>query len=197
LPPLHSDGRFPDQVFEPQEHLYRRVWPAHVISENELNPASISFRDDDPSVVRSKYGTPSDALHTDCADDQDVSSFEVYAVSASAVELSLLCPDTRRVFVFRPVHAPLSACYAHSLISCREPARNPDQHVEPTRPVRNDFRAKFAAAMSKCDLSNVENSEDETAPVPTAVGGLNALEANAVSQSVGWWKRLCRIFRRK
>jgi hypothetical protein len=197
LPPLHSDGRVPDQIFEPQELLYRRVWPPHVISDNELNPAAVSFRDDDPSVVRSKYGSPSDALHADCAENQDVGSFDVYAVAASAVELSSICPNTRRVFAFKPVHAPLPACYAHSLISCREPSQSSDQHVEPTRPVRNDFRAKFAAAMIRCDMSTVANDKDEVIPTPTAVGEPLTMKANAAPQSASFWERLSRIFRKR
>lgn len=153
LPPLHAEGRPIDPVFEDAELLYRRVRPEHVISWNELNPAAISFRSDAPSVVRSKYGTPADALHSDCAGGRTLNGMDVYAVSAKVTKASIRCPSTGRVFDFAPAHDPLPTCYAHSLVTCRDAADALARHAEPTRPVKNDFRLRFAQAMTRCDTA--------------------------------------------
>jgi hypothetical protein len=147
LSPLHSDGRLIDPVFEDSELLYRRILATYVISEDELNPAAISFSKGAPSLIRSKYGTPQDAIHPDCADDQDVTKFDVYGVPASAINLTLVCSQTRRCFDFSGSHAPLTKCYSHSLIDCREKTKENIGYSVPTRPVKNDFRVKFAIAM--------------------------------------------------
>ena len=140
-----------DQRFHSSERLFRRVPADCIVGNGEIEPSCIdcSFGrtvDGAPSVIRSKYAAARDALHPNCADGKDVSSLLIYYLEAG--ELPKDCLDgTGNAYEFYPYHDPLEHCYAHSVIACRR-AGNPEElYRQPTRPVKNDFRAKFAAAL--------------------------------------------------
>lgn len=141
----------PDQTFDSDESLYRRIPPDGVGPHGELVPSSFqcSFGDEinkSPSVIRSKYGTPRDALHSNCARGNDVSHFHVYYLLVSEIPCTIESGDGR-TFNFFPFHDPEDNCYAHTVIGCRTEGAAMGAYSEPTRGVRNKFKAQLIAAL--------------------------------------------------
>jgi hypothetical protein len=152
--PLRADQVSPEQPFDDGELLYRRISPDELNSKGEIDPSRIQvtgFTKDinsSPSVNRGAFSLPEDVLSMPCA-GKDVQSWTVFFLQVQALPKGLLAGDGR-AFDFFPHHAPLEMCGAHSVIaSCL--AANPNQYAKPTRPVVNDFKVKFAVALTRMD----------------------------------------------
>lgn len=143
--PQHTLGRPVVPTFQDDESLYRRYQASH-FQDGELDPSAIRF-DEPPSFLRSSYSAPEDALHTDCADGQNVAKYGVLEMKAS---VALHKEESRdgTVFDFSPIHRPLPTCYAHTEIYCRHQSDPNLRHIEPPRDVRRAFRLRIARALS-------------------------------------------------
>jgi hypothetical protein len=139
------EQRASNPIFEPTEELFRRYLASHY-EDGELDPSAIRFGEP-PSFLRSAYSVAVDALHTNCADGQEVSGFGVLAMPASAVTQNQISKRGDS-FDFAPVHQPLTACYAHSEIRCSSSEDPTKQHIEPPREVRRAFRVGLAKLLS-------------------------------------------------
>jgi len=162
VPPQHTDGRIADQNFAADELLFRRVPNSH-IEDGELNLLAISaglqFEKDPPkcsSALRSKYCAHfSDALHPDCADDNECPKTTVYFVRVSGLAKGMMISPPEKVSTgswdLYPHHDPLPKCYAHSTIcSCEQGA--PHVPVKPPKSVREQFRKWLSENLQPCDL---------------------------------------------
>lgn len=143
----------PDQVFDAEEKLYRRV-PANCLSpQGEVVASNIrcEFKKDvkkSPSVVRSKYGSPTDVLHRDCAGGKDVADHLVFYLVVGELPQRVES-GTKQLYDFYPLHEPDDDCFAHTVIACRKDDGSNDGYHEPTTPVRNKLKAQFVAAFIK------------------------------------------------
>jgi hypothetical protein len=161
--PTKQGWRSPDQHFDETEKLYRRVPRECVGDNNELEPSCVqcSFGkavESAPSVIREKYGTAADALNPLCAGDKDVSSFVVFYLRVRDLPKGSLSGDNEP-YDFYPFHIPLATCYAHTVVGCKK--ANDQQggaYRQPTRPVKNDFRAKFVAALIRAETPSLAQS---------------------------------------
>jgi len=140
--------------FAPEEELYRRVLPSEELADGEIDPtrlSSVSFKSDvqsSPSVLRSRYASPQDVLHKDCANQKDVSGQLIYFIAVNSLPRTIKSDDGREFEIF-PLHLPFPTCGAHSVISC---CRNGDPgrvYERPSQSARNDLRVKLAARMRK------------------------------------------------
>jgi hypothetical protein len=135
--------------FTPPERLYRRISPLELDELGEITPdqfESISFKKEQesaPSVLRERFSVPADALHRDCADGKDFSSWRVFAITVGQLPTAVTSMDGR-VFDFFPVHIPLQVCGAHSVISSCLASDTARKYICPPRNVRNDLRTKLA-----------------------------------------------------
>ena len=62
------------------------------------------------------------------------------------------------LYDFYPYHVPEKTCYAHTVIACKKVDSPPSSYKEPTRSVRNDFKAKFIAALNRADMPTLPES---------------------------------------
>jgi hypothetical protein len=138
-------GRTAVPDFQNGESLYRRYQAFH-FQDGELDPSAIRF-DEPPSFLRSAFSAPEDALHTDCADGQNVANYGVLEMKASVAQHKEKSKDGTE-FDFSPVHRPLPTCYAHSEIRCSHLPDLKPQHIEPPKDVRKAFRLRIARALS-------------------------------------------------
>jgi hypothetical protein len=151
MQPLERGRCAEDQRFGAREKLFRRIPRRSVGPRNEIDPSSIqcSFGktvDSAPSVLRSRYATAADVLHPLCAGDGDVSEWVVFYLKVKQLPTGI--PDgENRPHDFYPHHAPLETCYAHAVVACRRGDEGDGGYRQPSRPVKNSFRAKFAAAL--------------------------------------------------
>ena len=149
--PLHKSEVEIGAEFAIDELLYRRVSDAE-LTNGELDPSrlnSISFSKDidgAPSFLRSKFSVPHDAIHCDCSGGMDRSDWLVYYLQVGDIPGPLRSGDNR-LFRFPPVHRPLPLCGAHSVLGCCEVGDTSNKYVKPSRPVRNDLRAKLATKL--------------------------------------------------
>jgi len=160
--PTKSGQRLPDQDFDGDEKLFRRVPAECVGPENELEPScvQVSFGKtlkSAPSVIRERYGTMRDALHLLCAGEKDVSRFIVFYLKVRDLPKGCLS-GTGEKFDFYPNHDPLETCYAHSVIACQKADSPIGSYREPTRPVKNEFKAKFIAALARAEAPTLSES---------------------------------------
>jgi hypothetical protein len=161
--PTKQGRRSPDQNFDEAEKLYRRVPRECVGAQNELEPSCVpcSFGkvvESAPSVVREKYGTAADALNSLCAGGRDVSSFIVFYLRVRDLPKGSLSGDNVP-YDFYPFHNPLATCYAHTVVACKKANdRQAGAYKEPTRPVKNDFKAKFVAALKRSETPSLAES---------------------------------------
>ena len=157
--PIKQAQRLPDQNFDSTERLYRRVPPSCIGLDDDVEASCIrcSFGkeiESSPSVVRAKYGTIRDTLSRLCADGKDVSSEVVFWISVKSLPNGVLS-GANVPHDFYPFHAPLSDCFAHTVIACRQADSPPGAYKEPSRPVKNEFRAKFAAALERAEIPSL------------------------------------------
>jgi hypothetical protein len=146
--------------FAADEQLYRRVFPSEELSDGEVDPTrfnSVSFKKEvqsAPSVLRSRFASPEDALHKDCAEQKDVSGQFVYYVLVQDLPGEIASDDEKRYSVF-PLHFPLPTCGAHSVISCCLVGDDSRSYTKPSPSARYDLRVKLAARMQKVRFTPV------------------------------------------
>ena len=137
--------------FRPEEPLYRRIL-ASELTNGEIGPNSLNSVSFDknvsgaPSVLRGAFARPIDALHSDCAGGKNVSNHLVFFILVRDLPSPIQTPEGN-AFEFYPLHKPLPTCGAHSVIascSAGDPAR---AYAKPSRPARNDLRAKLAVLL--------------------------------------------------
>jgi hypothetical protein len=145
LAPQTTGERLAEDEFQPLEKLYRRYLDYH-FEDGELDPSAIRFNEP-PSVLRSQFSEPADALHANCAEGQEVTKYGVLSMPHTAVNQDHRA-QTGADFSFCAVHDPLPACYAHSEIRCTTSKDGRRAHIEPTKDVRDKFRVKLAKALS-------------------------------------------------
>ena len=112
---LCERGRRPDQIFRPEEKLYRRVSKMHFLQNGQLDPGKVSFPD--ISVNREKYSKPSDVIFADglSKSRQLYLWGVVYCVSKT---LPAPIKDGRgEEYQFAVDHEPLENNYSHSELS--------------------------------------------------------------------------------
>jgi hypothetical protein len=140
--------------FAADEQLYRRVLPSEELADGEIDPTrlnSVSFKKEvqsAPSVLRSRFASPQDALHKDCAGQKDVSSQLVYYVCVRDLPEEIASLDGKRFDVF-PLHLPFPTCGAHSVISCCISGDHLRSYSRPSPSAYYDLRVKLAAKMHK------------------------------------------------
>jgi hypothetical protein len=157
--PQHTDGRSANQVFSPDEKLYRRIHPSEVNSMGEVIPARIqtvvafkSTVEGAPSVNRALYSTPADVVHPDCCDGRDRSDCLVYAISVKDLPGVLHCQDGRD-FTFIPHHHPLETCFAHSVIKSVDSADVAQGYGQLPKSLREPFRVQFASLLKPVPIA--------------------------------------------
>ncbi len=157
--PQHTDGRSADQVFSPEEKLYRRIHPEELNSLGEVIPARIqtvvgfkSTIEGAPSVNRGLYSTPSDVLHPDCCDGRDRSDCTVYAIRVKNLPGVLHCQDGRD-FAFVPHHQPLETCFAHAVVKSIDTADLARGYTQLPKSLRETFRVRFAFQLKPVPLA--------------------------------------------
>ncbi len=154
--PIKRRHRPLDQGFEGSERLFRRVPPDCIGPNDEIDVNNIkcSFGKDvesAPSVIREKYSTVRDTLNRLCAGSKNVSSEVVFFLTVQALPKSILS-GTNEPHDFYPFHAPLKHCYAHTVIACKRADSPAGTYKEPTRPVKNAFRARFALELKRAEV---------------------------------------------
>jgi hypothetical protein len=155
--PLRADEVDAGLQFESSELLYRRVSKNGVNSLGELLPSELntfSFDkdlDSAPSVLRSAFSKPVDALALDCANGKDVSDWRVFWIAVADLPTPLAAPDGRS-FEFYPVHRPLPQCGAHSVIASCTAGDTARTYKAPPRSVRNDLRTKLAVRLKPVEV---------------------------------------------
>jgi len=154
--PTKKGRRLSDPSFAETEKLYRRIPSECVGPQDELEPSCIQCSygkviKKAPSVIREKYGTAKDALNPLCADGKDVSSFIVFYLLVRNLPKGSLSGENVP-YDFYPHHDPEESCYAHTVIACKKADGPSGSYNEPTRPVKNDFKAKFIAALTRAEM---------------------------------------------
>lgn len=156
--PLFENEVDPSAPFTEDELLFRRVLPSEE-HNGEIHPTqlnSVSFQKDvqsSPSVLRGKYASPKDALHSDCAGQKDVSDQSVYSIAVCDLPSTIRSNDGKIYSVF-PLHFPLPTCGAHSVISCCLYGDQTKSYVRPSPSARYDLRVKLAAKMQKVSFAS-------------------------------------------
>jgi hypothetical protein len=151
--PQRRGEREPDQVFDADEKLYRRVPQSCLSPQGEVVASYIrcSFEREakkSPSVIRSKYGSATDVLHRDCADDKDVSDNLVFYLVVGKLP-GQVESGVKELYDFYPLHDPLDTCFAHTVIACRKHGGPEDAYDKPSRHVCNALKAQFVAAFER------------------------------------------------
>jgi len=150
--PLKREERQPDQVFDADEKLYRRVSPNCLGPQGELQASGVRFENDikkSPSVVRSKYGSSTDAVHRDCANGRDVSKYSVFYLIVGELLKQVESKEDKQLYDFYPAHTPEDDCFAHTVIACRKHDGPLDAYDMPSKDVINKLKAQFVAAFAK------------------------------------------------
>lgn len=145
-----------DQQFKNSEKLYKRVPREHLTPEGEIEPSLIqcSFNKgvkSAPSVLRSKYGTPRDALRRECANGKDVSNQAVFKANVGALPKRIVSGDGRS-FDFYPFHDPDEHCYAHTVLGCRLAGDAAGSYTMPSNAVKNAFKAQLVSALTRATV---------------------------------------------
>jgi len=135
-------GRGEDQVFDNDEHLYRRIPRKWTFSGRVVPPLMIPLKLG-VSVNRSKYSEPQDVLERECCDGNDRTDCVVLDIYVRDIPREITSADGR-VYRFSPVHRPRETCYAHSEVWSVEVSDRSGEHVEPPKNVRDQFRALLA-----------------------------------------------------
>ena len=104
---MMTKGRQPDQVFSPDESLFRRFRPSDFVGY-EIAPEA--FELPDMSVIRQKFGKPEWLLIQEEYQDWGVAGFKVEDIPANEEVHHLGYIE----YVLRPEHAPDKYNYPHS-----------------------------------------------------------------------------------
>jgi hypothetical protein len=150
--PLRDSEVDSSRAFQADELLFRRVLPSEELEEGEIDPTrfnSISFKkelDGAPSVLRSQFASPEDALHPGCAGNKDVSQQKVYFIRVDELPIAIKSQDGKEFNVY-PLHRPLPTCGAHSVIGCCISGDSTKTYTVPSQTAKNDLRVKLAAKM--------------------------------------------------
>lgn len=130
------NGRPEDQVFAPEEILFRRYIKDHWV-ENLIVPAHFSFPR--PSVNRQKYSEPEDAISAadGSLDGYGVLEFEVRGIPAQ------LADGQGTMYRFFASHVPNEENFSHSEIWCSIGNQNQNQAV-PSSSVKKKFRTMLS-----------------------------------------------------
>lgn len=156
--PLRADQIDVECPFEATELLYRRVSKDGLNSASELLPSELStfsFNkniDSAPSVLRSAFCEPTDALALECSEGKDVSNWLVFAIAVGELPTPLEAGDGR-FFETYPVHRPLPLCGAHSVIASSVVGGNTRVYSPPPRSVKNALRTKLATRFKPVTLA--------------------------------------------
>ncbi len=142
---VHRNGRAEDPNFTPDELLYRRFQQDKLVNGW---PMSLNISMDDASgisVNRERYSLPQDVLEPDCCDGNRREGMVVlqFAVSDLPEQLS----TSEREYRFKPKHAPLECCYAHSAIWCNGEGNIDQPYEKPSKTARDLFRARLLEKM--------------------------------------------------
>lgn len=151
---VHCNGRAPDQLFNPSEHLFRR-YPKERLTGGRPVPLSMKFEDDSGiSVNRGKYSAPHDVLEPDCCDGHPRVGCVVLDILVSDVPAEIATADgTGRVFRFKLKHRPKeTTCYAHSEVWCNEHGDIEQPYQPPPKAVKNLFRGELARHLAKREV---------------------------------------------
>lgn len=166
--PLRDAEVDSSRAFVADELLYRRVLPSEELNEGEIDPTrfnSLSFKNDldgAPSVLRSQFASPEDALHPDCAGDKDVSHQKVYSIRVDELPATIKSQDGKEYSVY-PAHRPLPTCGAHSVIGSCDAGDLTRTYAVPSKTARNDLRVKLATRMRPTRLERTSlNIQDVT-----------------------------------
>lgn len=152
------------RAFVADELLYRRILPSEELEDGEIDPTrfnSLSFKkelDGAPSVLRSQFASPEDALHPDCAGNKNVSQQRVYSIRVDELPEIIKSQDGKQYSVY-PVHRPLPTCGAHSVIGSCMGGDLTKTYAVPSQTARNDLRVKLAAKM-RPSLVKTPNIQD-------------------------------------
>lgn len=130
---MFRNGRAEDQNFGKDELLYRRFLSEHLVNGKVLDAC---FRFPRPSVNRSKYSEPEDALFSE---DGSLDRFGVLEFRVDIVSVRLT-DDSGTAFVFFPCHVPLDRNFSHSEIWC-EHEQTRGQQVTPSLTAKKKIRA--------------------------------------------------------
>ena len=158
MPPLTECEVDKAKPFEASELLYRRVDPSEMNSVGEIDPSSltsISFDKEiegSPSVLRSLFASPEDAIASECTGGKDASACSVFSIAVGALPGPLTSGDGRN-FSFHPVHHPVPTCGAHSVIASYYSNDAAKVYVMPPRSIRNTLRANLAVLMKKTTVA--------------------------------------------
>lgn len=108
---MYRNGRCEDQVFDPDELLYRRCC-LNEVSGDRLLSAAIDFPD--WSVNRSKYSNPKDVLYPSGKLKYSCCGVAAFHVSDIPESLESGEQDNISKFKFKVSHAPEDDNYSHS-----------------------------------------------------------------------------------
>lgn len=162
--PLRDCEVDPSRAFAADELLYRRIPSHEEIVSGEIDPTrfnSISFNkevDGAPSVLRSQFASPMDALHPECAGGKDVSQQRVYYIRVDELPPVVISQDGKEFSVY-PLHRPLPTCGAHSVIGSCMAGDLTRTYKVPSRTALNDLRVKLAVRMRPAILSERANNQ--------------------------------------
>jgi hypothetical protein len=165
--PLRDSEVDSTHAFAADELLYRRVLPSEELEEGEIDPTrfnSLSFKkelDGAPSVLRSQFAAPEDALHPNCAGEKNVSEQKVYSIRVDELPAIIKSQDGKEYTVY-PVHRPLPSCGAHSVIGSCIVEDLTKTYAIPSQTARNDLRVKLAARMRPVTLVKITDIRDVT-----------------------------------
>lgn len=129
-------GRPVDPVFDPGEHLYRRLRAVDIDQDGRVEPTSLESPDF--SVNRSKYSEPDDVVisHPRCG---------IAAFTVEEVPRSLLSGGDIE-YRFSVEHDPLDDDYAHSEVRSYKDGKRLAPKKSP-KAVRTKFRLILASKM--------------------------------------------------
>jgi len=114
---MMANGRQPDQIFEEDEELYRRLPPGY-LDGNSIAIEAIQLPD--ISVNRQKYGPPKWLLLSEEFSGWGVFKFQVQHIPAELIHLG----TTR--YTFNPEHSPNRKNYPHTEVK----AYNNGVHID-------------------------------------------------------------------
>lgn len=159
MPPKHRGSLKEDIQFGDDEKLFRRIPVGAIKPDGSVDPAAIqsscSFDKTDkqktPSVVREGprgiYASWEDALHPDCGCRNPTDIAVCYCVVGDLPKGEHSQKGAKYDFI--PIHDPLEACYAHSLIRSIFSGAEAENYSHPPKDVRTAFRIRFAQSLKR------------------------------------------------
>jgi hypothetical protein len=137
---VHTNGRLPQQIFPPDELLYRRFLPGSIVN-GVLAAVGFKFEDHSGhSFNRSSFSIPTDVLEPDCCDGEHLVECKVLDVPVSAIPTEIGLSDDV-IYKFRMKHVPSPCCYAHSELWCNKTGDVDQSYECPPKSIRTRLRA--------------------------------------------------------